>query len=301
MKRPNLFIVGAPKCGTTSLCAYLERHPDVFMCRPKEPFYFGHDFSKPLRPSLETYESYFQFVENQRIVAEGSTWYLASKTAAEEIKHYSPDAKIVVMLRRPADLLESLFNFRVFTGREDLGSLDEAFALESERLAGRKLPPGTDMPKEQYAYSEVIKFGEQIARFTEQFGRENLHLILYDDFKRDTRAEFEKVLQFIGLQPLENFKKFEKHNRGRKNKSRFFKKFLNRPPAFLSKIGRLVFPSREKRRAIYQWFVRLNSSDLKQKEFKISAELARKLAPLVASEVAEIEMLTGRDLSHWKI
>ena len=89
--RPDFFIVGAPKCGTTALSTYLGQHPDVFMSTPKEPNYFGADLhrTKP-RITLDTYLSYFERAAGQQRVGEASTCYLCSKTAASEIRGLTP-------------------------------------------------------------------------------------------------------------------------------------------------------------------------------------------------------------------
>ena len=87
MTLPNFFIVGAPKCGTTALHAYLSQHPDVFMSDPKEPHYFGSDldFRYRRRPSDAQYRSYFAGAGDRRRIGEASVWYLYSECAADEI------------------------------------------------------------------------------------------------------------------------------------------------------------------------------------------------------------------------
>jgi hypothetical protein len=80
VRRPDFFIVGAPKCGTTALCSYLREHPDIFMPLWKEPHYFGTDLRRSQPVDLETYLSYFAEAGEQLRVGEASTSYLYSKT-----------------------------------------------------------------------------------------------------------------------------------------------------------------------------------------------------------------------------
>ena len=142
MTLPNFFIVGAPKCGTTALYAYLAQHPDVFMSDPKEPHYFGSDldFRYRRRPSDQQYRSYFAGAGDRRRIGEGSVWYLYSECAADEIGQAVPDARIIVMLRDPVEMIPSLHSQFVYNGHEDL-ALADALAAEEDRAQGRRIPP----------------------------------------------------------------------------------------------------------------------------------------------------------------
>ena len=108
MNTPNLFFIGHPRSGTGTLDGYLGAHPGIYMAA-KELHYFGSDlqFNVPPR-TKENYMSYFTEANGYQYVGESSTWYLCSHTAAAEIKHFSPDAKIIVNLRNPVDWLYSL-------------------------------------------------------------------------------------------------------------------------------------------------------------------------------------------------
>ena len=93
--KPNFFIVGAPKCGTTSLHEYLQRHPDVFMPFFKEPHFFGSDLvrlplSRQFRAKPGRYLKLFRDARGEKRIGESSPWYLASQRAADEIHAYDP-------------------------------------------------------------------------------------------------------------------------------------------------------------------------------------------------------------------
>src|SRR5258707_13684160 len=112
MKKPNFFLIGAPKCGTTALWSYLRTHPRIFLSPMKESHYFSDDLSAKYRTCFDenTYlERYFSDAGSQHtIVGEASVWYLYSKTAIENIKAFNADAKSAIMLRKPADMLYAL-------------------------------------------------------------------------------------------------------------------------------------------------------------------------------------------------
>ena len=96
MNKPNLFIVGAPKCGTTSMFSYLQQHPDIFMSNNKEPHYFGSDLTRIGNLYNFTENEYLKLflnANNEKIIGEASTHYLYSKTAPKEIKSFNKESK----------------------------------------------------------------------------------------------------------------------------------------------------------------------------------------------------------------
>src|SRR5580704_895448 len=115
MRKPDFFVVGAPKSGTTAISNYLSKHPDIFMAR-KEMHHFGGDlrFGRQFyRRDTREYLSEFNSRRDQSRAGEASVWYLFSHQAASEIKSFNPDARIIVLLREPVEMLYSLyFTFR---------------------------------------------------------------------------------------------------------------------------------------------------------------------------------------------
>ncbi|RLG08342.1 MAG: sulfotransferase, partial [Thaumarchaeota archaeon] len=109
MKKPNFFIVGAPKCGTHAMYTFLKAHPEIFMPERKEFQYFATDLVRGTQYELseEEYLSYFRIAKDEKRLGEASTWYLYSKKAASNIKKFNPHAKIIVMLRHPIEMMYS--------------------------------------------------------------------------------------------------------------------------------------------------------------------------------------------------
>src|SRR5271168_2527435 len=167
--KPDFFIIGAPKCGTTSLAAWLSEHPDIYMSL-KEPHFFNTDHNRFLN-TLEGYERLFVGAgERHAAVGEASVWYLSSSTAVKNILDYSPQARFIVMLRNPVDMVISLHEEQLFTGREDVADFAEAWNLQDQRRNGRRLPTMVWEPK-YVQYGDLCSLGAQVARLLEAVPR----------------------------------------------------------------------------------------------------------------------------------
>ncbi|HEX3763200.1 MAG TPA: sulfotransferase [Kofleriaceae bacterium] len=198
MTIPNFFMVGAPRCATTSMYSYLKQHPDVFLSLLKEPIFFGSDLTRqPLAVTDEaSYRSLFEGAGGARVVGEGSVFYLMSQRAADEIRQFSPSAKILIMLRDPLDMMHSLHALYTRTRNEDLDDFEAAVAAQPDRLHGRRLPPRCYFP-EGLQYTAMARYATQVERFVRAFGRERVHVIMFDDLMRDTAGEYRRLLAFL--------------------------------------------------------------------------------------------------------
>ncbi|MGI9433479.1 MAG: sulfotransferase family protein [Geminicoccaceae bacterium] len=196
---PNLFIVGAPKCGTTSMAAYLDQHPDIYFAQRKEPFFFCSDL--PHAKAVTDEEDYlglFERGKGKRYRGEGSTWYLYSKKAPTAIKKASPDARIIIMLRDPIDLIVAQFQYNVINGNENIEEIEKALDAEPERLAGRLIPPSNRIAAALH-YTALVDFAPQIQRYWDLFGKDRVHVILFDQLKQDTEGAVRKSFDFLDL------------------------------------------------------------------------------------------------------
>ena len=212
---PNLFIVGAPRSGTTSLYNYLNTHPEVFMCPIKEPAFFGIH-----RISLREYLMLFQEVQNERYIGEASTNCLSSFCAPQEIKRFNPDAKIIICVREPVALLESYYNYNVFMGVE-------TNPIEQVVTSDKYLP--------------FTNFVNPIRRYKELFDP-NVHLILFDDLKADSEAVYSHLLDFLGLESTLP-STFQPHNPSMGVKSGRLNRFL-RSKGIMKRMLAVILPRR---------------------------------------------------------
>jgi hypothetical protein len=168
--RPNFFIVGAPRSGTTAMYEYLRQHPDVFMPYRKEPVYFGSDLTK--RPPFLDEAGYLKLFgpgKGRSRLGEATVWYLYSETAAAEIKAFDPDARIIIMLRDPVEMIYSLHSHWLFTGNEDIEDFGQALEAEEDRRQGRRLPDDARRP-EGLQYRACARYTSHVARYLLTFG-----------------------------------------------------------------------------------------------------------------------------------
>jgi hypothetical protein len=207
---PDFFIVGHAKCGTTALYEMLRRHPQVFMPSRKEPQFFARDprpsrrGSHPPRfeqtgrygESLDEYLSLFAAAGPEQRVGEASTFYLWSRTAPARIAEAQPDARIIAILREPASFVHSVHLQTLQNGSETEPDLRRAIALEPARRSGRDIPSRAYWP-EALMYSERVRYVEQLRRYHEAFGPEQVLVLIYEDFRRENEATVRAVLRFL--------------------------------------------------------------------------------------------------------
>lgn len=199
--KPNFFIVGMPRSGTTSLYLYLKQHPQVFLSILKEPHYFGSDL--PLLDSYvkdyDGYMSLFEGVGNEQVIGEASVWYLESKTAIEELFQFNPDSRLIVVLRNPIEMTQSLHSLYLRTGNEDVTDFYEAFNLEESRKKGNAIPEGCYY-KEGLCYRTVGLYCEKLRKVFDAFGRKQVEVVLFDDLVNRPDETYHRLLTFLDLE-----------------------------------------------------------------------------------------------------
>lgn len=295
MKKPDFFLVGAPKCGTTAMCDYLDQHPEIYISPIKEPNYFGKDVIGPKAVNnIEEYLGLFQKAGNQ-LCGEGSVWSLFSKSAAKEIYDFNCNAKIIIMLRNPVDVIYSLHNQMVFDGyHEDIEDFKLALAAESDRKKGLRIPKTCGRPQ-ALIYTDVVKFTEQVQRYIDIFPEENINIIIYDDFKNNTSKVYHDTLNFLGVNP--DFEPDIKViNASKRVKSKILQKFLVEQPSIVQFLSRHILPQslRHNTRTLLKSF-----NTRYQRSPSMDIELRRQLQAEFASEIEQLSNLLKRDLTHW--
>src|SRR5262245_46706672 len=107
--RPNLFVAGFAKCGTTALQQYLATHPNIHVCFPKEPHFFIEDAwrRRPAKTESEYLRYFAGASKNARVFVDSSALYVYSQRALRQIREFNPDAKLILMVRHPVDMLAS--------------------------------------------------------------------------------------------------------------------------------------------------------------------------------------------------
>jgi hypothetical protein len=235
---PNLFIVGAPKCGTTAWFEYLSSHPDIFFPSTKEDCFFAHDLPK-FRFSRSEAEYLKLFAESgaARIVGEASAMYLFSETAAKAINDYNPNAKILIFLRDQEEFLPSLHNQFLREFSEEIEDFETVWKLSGRRP--RETIPATCLEPRTLDYAAMGRFAEQVKRYLDLFSSDQVRVIRFRDWTANPRAAYLETLEFLGLEDDERTQ-FPKVNRGTTYRSRGLVRFILYPPLLARKVARLI-------------------------------------------------------------
>jgi hypothetical protein len=294
MAKPDFFIVGAPRCGTTAMYTYLRKHPQIFMPEHKEPMYFGADLSQLHdRLSDRDYLALFEGAKPGQRVGEATTWYLYSRSAAEEIKAFQPDARIIVMLRNPVEVMYSLHRELLFYRGEVIEDFEEALAAEEVRKQGRRIGPGRRT--EALFYRDAVQFSTQLQRYLDAFGPDRVKVIIYDDFIHDTAAAYRDVLRFLEVD--ESFApEFVRVNESKVAKNYRLQALIVRPPAPFDRLVPLMrrFELAHRLRSVI-----LNANGRTEKRPQMDEGLRQRLTAEMRPEVERLGKLVGRDLSSW--
>jgi Sulfotransferase family len=191
--RPNLFVVGAPRCATTWLHEALARHPAIYMSRHKEPHYFADFELEPRRMAAfgvvrapEAYARLFAGAERSVVRGESSTSYLASRGAPERIASFNAEARVVAILRDPVERAHSHYLTDLREGHEKRSFAD---AVRDELDADGAWPA---------LYVEAGRYAAQVGRYLECFGERAL-ILVFDDLAAEPARTIGRVLDFLGL------------------------------------------------------------------------------------------------------
>jgi hypothetical protein len=295
MRRPDFFIVGAPKSGTTSLYTYLRLHPEIFMANRKELHFFGSDIqSSYYVRDPQRYLSFFAAAKSEKRAGEASVWYLYSKLAAREIKEFSPRANIIIMLRNPVDMLHSLHSQFLFNKSEDIDDVESALNAEDDRRRGLRVPPAVHFV-ECLFYRDTVRYAEQVTRYFDAFGKENVHIIIYDDFKNDPSTSYQNTLKFLRVS--DNFEPdFTVVNPNKTVHSKALRNVLLNPPEHAQKLLKALVP-RFVRANIWKTLKRLNTRYVPR--MPMDPALRSRLQAEFVAEVDRLGNLIGRDLTDW--
>ena len=301
MRRPDFFLIGAPKCGTTALSEYLRGHPKIFFSVPKEPHYYCTDFSEKFRilTSEDEYAACFRGADEGHLaVGEGSVWYLFSDVAVANILAEHPRARFIVMVRNPLDMVCSFHVQAVFSRDETVEDFETAWRMQDERALGRGIPPSCREPR-WLQYRKIAALGSQVDRLLRGVPREQVKVIVFDDFVRDAGSVYCEVLSFLGV-PSDSRDTFPQINESRAHRSTLLGNFLQRPPR---RLVALALRARDalgiERLGVLDYLTRANT--LRARPQLLSAQMRKELVTVFREDVLLLSRLIGRDLTHWLV
>ena len=288
--RPNLFIVGAMKSGTSSMHAILGRHPEIFMCEPKEPCYFMDKLSLKERwPDMyargywkgeQHYLKLFEAGQGFPIIGESSTYYSKRPRVLgvpERIHAFNPDAKIIYLMRDPVRRTISHYWHRV-------------------RKKGEVRGMNAAIREDSY-YTEISHYAMQLEPYLRLFGRDQVYALTIEEFDRDLPGEVAKILRWLGVDDsfvppnlnermhatsvvVEQQRVFLPRGVGRESFwIRSLRSWLS--PAVRERLHRLVYREVDRR-----------SADLD--------DVMAYLKPIQLKQVEELASLLGREFHEWE-
>jgi hypothetical protein len=302
---PNFLMIGAARCGTTSLHYYLSQHPEICMSTIKEPNYFLCDRRNGTRPRLlvehdrrlETksvlvradYEMLFRPRPQEWRIGEASPLYLYARETPELIDRETSDALLVAVLRDPIDRAYSHF-LHVYRGKAS--GVESAFAqaVEAEvRLPYTPYRTGTH-------FLRLGRYSEQLCRYYETFSRQRVLVLLHDDFRTRPAQTMRRLCDFLGVASDFAFDTTTIHNRSgvAANAGRRALRSVagsvqpwakgGLPPALAGRLAR--------------WRSGFDRPSVRP---PLPTWLRRQLASYFADDVAHLEELLQRDLSSWLV
>jgi hypothetical protein len=298
--KPNFFIVGAPKCGTTALYRYLRLHPNIYMPVKKEPHFFARDLGTyPAIKTMEDYSALFMGAEpRHRRIGEASVYYLRSAVAIPNILAFNPEARIIAMFRNPVDMVYSFHSQLLYWSEEIVPDFETAWRLQEPRRRGVDLPPKTRGPF-LLQYGEMARFGSQTERLLSAAPAEHVKLILYDDFAASPRKVYNDVVDFLGLPP-DGRTEFPRINDNKRARVTWLRNLIRKPPPVLREAYREMKSrvGRKRLDAIRQGVI--ERLTVKERREPLSPAFRAELVEVFRDEVALLGRLMDRDLRHWR-
>jgi len=277
---PNTFIAGAQKSGTTTLHRLLESHPEAYTPPEHEEIHY-FDLPASFARGLAEYRSLFRGWRGEPVLFQTSPLYLYLPEVPPRIAEVCPEARLIFILRHPADRAYSHYWHEIRFGWEDL-SFEQALEGEAERLRG-----GFDAVR-HYSYIDRGRYARQLARYIELFGRERILVLLTDELREDLAGTARRLGDFLGLDTEgwlgEVLRRPWRHNRNRLPRSRALQRRVRNLRERWPRLGYLVDL--------------LNLTDASYPP--MAAETRRRLEALFAPEIDALEPLLDRDLGCWR-
>ena len=304
---PDFVIAGSAKSGTTAIHLMLDQHPNVTMSETKETNFFVHGFEKTDHyiglkgervfaelaeqdriDTLEKYQGVFAKADdNTRVLGESSPLYLISAQVPQRIIKQNPNTKIVLSLRNPADVAFANFVHLVREGAESLDIEDIALIFDEDRYKAENLYPFCD-------HLSLPRYARHLPVWLDTFGRENLHIIIYEEFKADRRQTLSRLFEFLSLDDnveIEVDRKVNVSGMPRSTKVRD----LIQGSMGLKAVLKKVMPTGPRRR-LRQALETLNTG----KRVLMPDAIRGRLDNLYTEDVLFIESLLGREIPAWR-
>ncbi len=299
-KLPNLLIVGATKCGTSSLHRYLSQHPDIFMSKVKEPRFISsqvtefplkgprdHTVEKWYVKDLPSYEKLFEEAEGYSVRGESSadTLYFHEKTIPV-IKRHLGNPRIIIMLRDPVKRAFSAYQHLVRDLREEL-SFEDGLNQEQQRIR--------ENWELIYHYTAGSHYYDSVKAFQDNFS--SVKVVLTEDQNKRPRQMLRDVFRFLEVNPDVDIDTAIRYNMSGKPKSQWLHQFFfegNLARRIAQPIVRTLLKPEVRARIAHK----IQTKNLTR--LSIQPDTAKVLRRLFEDDTRKLETLIGRDLSQWR-
>ena len=287
-KMPNFLIIGAMKSGTTTLYNSLNQHPQVYMSRLKEPSFFAYDGTEnfPIT-NLEDYQALFEGVTDQKAIGEASTTYLFSPTATANIKNCLPQAKLITILRDPAQRAYSLYLMR-YRANQLASSTHENNLVDS---FAKFVKQGQGGVLNQRYYGSI-------KRYLKYFQREQIKICLYQYLKEEPNLLLENICQFLDLDTkLLNNQTVQKNNLGGVPKNKLIYKSVESLHTTFNQTL-LPFMPEKLLNPLKSIYTEMKTRNLAQAP-PLPQEIRHQLIDIYREDILHLQDFLQQDLSLW--
>ncbi|WP_320836715.1 sulfotransferase domain-containing protein [Zhongshania sp.] len=301
-KKVNLFLIGAPKAGTTSVAKFLDLSREISVSKPKEPGYFAVDCGgNPDRNgytprNIDEYEDLWLGGSqcSAKYWCDASTNYSWCPGAIRKIKAYNANAKCIYILRHPIEAAYSLYC------EEKYQLNDPSLSFEDAWLSGSGQAASED-GFSRLNYGAISSFGARCAELLELFDRSNVHICFLEDLVTDEWEFYSNLASFLGVKFDRNLIGIKENTRKVRVNVKLAKILLN-PPSFISPLYVFLKVLLHKLgiRGVRSGLLNAFSTGLPvDANPNFSAAFARKLEDYFSNDIEILSDLCGRDLAHW--
>lgn len=289
----DFLIIGAQKCGTTSLYDYLKQHPDIFLPNAKEIHYFAED--ECYRQGEGYLDPLYAAHGAESAVGGAYVHLMYFPHVPARIHAYNPAMRCIAVLRNPIDRAYSAYWFARRNGWETCRTFEEALEREPERQRGRYAE------QTELTYVTHGEYFEQLARFVEQFGRDRLLVIRTDALYADPRAAVARTLDFVGIADgLEHIDTSVRSNEAAMPRVPALHRTVLRHDAWYKRSARRVLPMGVRQTLRERVVLPLLQRNLRPFRYPpMHAETRRRLRDHFAEPNRRLSELLGQDFTDW--
>lgn len=293
----DFFIVGAPKCGTTSLAAWLRQHPQIYMPLGETNF-LSTDLE--MRRTVESWEEYYGLFVNVPeyiLIGEKSVSYLYSEVAAKTILSFGRHTKVIILLRNPVDMLWSIHGQLCRNGDETEFDFRKAWQLESERRKGRKIPKNS--PAVCFLFYRMMgSYFRHVKRYLDLFGPNRAKIIIFEGLISKPKEAYRDILDFLEVNSEFMPPQFSAKNRYLRVKNQklhiLLTSILRRPPQPVLKLAKSAIPKTV--RGKVKSLIRLNLAESPRPP--VPLDLYHEISQYFHDDVKNLSKLLGIDLEE---